>query len=368
MSLDLQTLGYNDAFAAQIRADEAAFTVGRVSFETRGIYHVLIDGGVTMHCELRGLMRKGARDHHAYPVVGDWILVDKQNEKRGLVVRALERKNALIRRETTRNNVDRRGQQLQVLAANVDWGFITSSLNEEWNPRRIERYLGLVRDGGVQPAILLTKADLMDDGGAEAAEATKAIAGNAPVLILSTPTGLGVDQVRRLIQPGDTAVFLGSSGVGKSTLVNALLGNDTMAVAEIREKDGRGRHTTVGRHLLALPEPLKACLIDSPGLRDLGLVDEKAVDAAYDDIVLLAETCKFSDCGHSNEPGCAVQAAIADGSLDAERYESYVKLRDETKAAEKRKELGAERFQREKGKEISKVINKFYKIRPGGKR
>ena len=368
MGLSLSTLGFNDGFAAQVRADEQGFSLGRVSFETRGIYHVLVDGGATMHCELRGLMRKGARDHHAYPVVGDWVLIDKQNEKRGLVVRALDRKNALIRRETTRNNIDRRGQTLQVLAANVDWGFITSSLNEEWNPRRLERYLGLVRDGGVQPAILLTKADLMDDGGAEAAEATKAIAGNAPVLILSTPTGLGVDQVRRLIQPGDTAVFLGSSGVGKSTLVNALLGNETMATAEIREKDGRGRHTTVGRHLLPLPEPLQACLIDSPGLRDLGLVDEKAVDAAYDDILDLAQACKFADCGHSNEPGCAVQAALAAGTLDAERYDSYVKLRDETIAAEKRKELGAEKFQREKGKQIQKAKKTLDKMRSGGKR
>jgi ribosome biogenesis GTPase len=368
MTPTIASLGFNETFAAQVRPDEKGFTVGRVSFETRGIYHVLLDGGQTMHCELRGLMRKGVRDHHAYPVVGDWVLIDKQNEKRGLIVRALERRNALIRRETTRNNIDRRGQLLQVLAANVDWGFITTSLNEEWNPRRIERYLGLVRDGGVQPAILLTKADLMEDAGAEAAEATKAIAGNAPVLILSTPTGLGVDQVRRLIQPGDTAVFLGSSGVGKSTLVNALLGNDTMATAEIREKDGRGRHTTVGRHLLPLPPPLQACLIDSPGLRDLGLVDEKAVDAAYDDILALSRACKFSDCKHGNEPGCAVRAAMSDGSLDAERYESYVKLRDETIAAEKRKELGAERFQREKTKQVSKAIKTIYKIKPGGKR
>jgi ribosome biogenesis GTPase len=218
----------------------------------------------------------------------------------------------------------------------------------------------------VKPAILLTKTDLTDDAGQDALAQTRALAGDTPILLLSAPTGQGLAELKALLGDHATAVFLGSSGVGKSTLVNALLGGEVMATQEVREKDSRGRHTTVGRHLL--PLPWGGCLIDSPGLRDLGLVDEKAVDAAYDDIQALALLCKFSDCRHEAEPGCAVQAAIHDGRLDPERYEAYVKLNKETAAAAKRLELGAERFQRERGRGAQKDLKALYKNRPGGKR
>jgi ribosome biogenesis GTPase len=364
--LSLASLGFDESFAAQVFPHESALIPGRIAFETRGIYHVMLDGGGTVLCELRGILRKGVTDRNAYPVVGDWVLTERQNERRGLIVRALERRNALIRREQARREAERRHSQFQVLAANVDYGLITTSLNEDWNARRLERYLGLVRDAQVQPAILLTKTDLTDDKGAEGLEATRALAGDAPIIPLSMQTGQGLPELKALLGDHSTAVLLGSSGVGKSTLVNALLGNEVMATNEIRERDSKGRHTTVGRHLL--PLPWGGCLIDSPGLRDLGLVDEKAVDAAFDDILALAATCKYSDCQHAQEPGCAVRNAIEAGTLDAERFESYQKLSAETAAAAKRQELGAERFQREKGKGISRVIKDFYKKRPGGKR
>jgi len=364
--LSLASLGFDAGFAAQVKPEEAALVPGRIAFETRGIYHVLLDGGATLLCELRGILRKGVVDRNAYPVVGDWVLTERQNDRRGLIVRQLERRNALIRREQARREAERRASTFQVLAANVDWGLITTSLNEDWNPRRLERYLGLVRDAGVRPAILLTKTDLTDDHGREAEAETLALAGDAPVLRLSAPTGQGVAELRALLDGHCTAVFLGSSGVGKSTLVNALLGGEVMATSEVREKDSKGRHTTVGRHLLPLPEG--GCLIDSPGLRDLGLVDEKAVDAAYDDIQALALQCKFSDCRHEAEPGCAVRAALEGGTLDAGRFEAWQKLSAETAAAAKRLELGAERYQREKGKGVSRLIKDMYKQRPGGKR
>ncbi|HXC62738.1 MAG TPA: ribosome small subunit-dependent GTPase A [bacterium] len=348
MAHTLDSLGWGPSWAAQVGAQESGLLVGRAAFESRGIYHVLLDQGGLLNAELKGILRKGASGHADYPVVGDWVLLERLDDRRGRILRCLPRRNAIVRREQSRREADRRASSLQILAANVDWGLITTSLNEEFNPRRLERYLVLVRESGAQPAILLTKSDLPDDGGAEALEAARAVAGGTPVLLLSVPNGRGIREVRDLLGPHSTAVLLGSSGVGKSTLVNALLGEDTMATAEIREKDSRGRHTTVGRHLL--PLPWGGCLIDSPGLRDLGLSDEGGVEASFEDIALLAATCRFSDCGHSNEPGCAVLAALQDGSLDPDRYDNYLKLRLETAQAQLKRELGTERYQRQKGK------------------
>ncbi len=227
----------------------------------------------------------------------------------------LPRESALIRREQSRNEATRRASNLQMLAANVDWALITSSLNEEWNVRRLERYLGLVREAKIKPALLLTKTDLVKDRGKAIEAEARAIAPDLPILRFNALKGEGIAELKVLLGTQGTAVLLGSSGVGKSTLVNALLGRQEMATGEVREKDQRGRHTTVGRYLL--PLPWGGCLIDSPGLRDLGLTDEHAVDEAFEDITALALTCRFSDCRHEEEPGCAVQAAIADGSLDA---------------------------------------------------
>jgi ribosome biogenesis GTPase len=354
MKPTLSSLGFDAHFSRQLKPNESALLPGRVAFETRGIYHVLLDGGATLLCELRGILRKGVRDRSAYPVVGDWVLCERQNERRGLIVRGLERKNALIRREQSRREAERRASSFQVLAANVDWGLITTSLNEDWNPRRLERYLGLVRDAQVKPAILLTKTDLTNDDGAAALAATREVAGGVPILLLSASTGRGLEELKALLGTDSTAVFLGSSGVGKSTLVNALLGGEVMATNAVREKDHRGRHTTVGRHLL--PLPWGGSLIDSPGLRDLGLVDDKAVEAGYDDILALAEGCRFSDCRHQSEPDCAVQAALNEGRLDAKRYAAYIKLKAETAAAAQRLELGKEAYRRAKDKALGKQL------------
>lgn len=363
--LTLSSLGFDAFFSDAIREDEQALLPGRVAFESRGIYHVLLDGGLQVYGELMGILRKGVRDRNDYPAVGDWVLVERLDDRRGRILRRLPRRNALIRREQSRRDVERRGGLLQVLAANVDWGLITTSLNEDFSPRRLERYLGLVRESQARPAILLTKADLAADGGSEAKATVRAIAGDAPVILLSMPQRKkGLKELRTLLDGRGTAVLIGSSGVGKSTLVNALLGRDEMATAEIREKDSRGRHTTVGRHLL----PLKGggCLIDSPGLRELGLVEEGSVDLSYEDIAALALNCKFSDCGHGNEPRCAVQAALRDGSLDAERYESYLKLKQETAAAALKRALGGETFQRLKGRMLDKTA--AHAPRPGSRK
>lgn len=361
--LSLASLGFDAFFANSITEAERALLPGRVAFESRGIYHVLLDGGAQVNAELMGILRKGVRDRNDYPAVGDWVLVERVDDRRGRILRRLPRRNAIVRREQSRREAGRRAGLLQVLAANVDWGLITSSLNEDFNPRRLERYLGLVRESQARPAILLTKADLAEDRGEEARAAVLAIAGDAPVILLSMVRRRGVKELRALLDGHGTAVLLGSSGVGKSTLVNALLGRDEMATAEVRESDSRGRHTTVGRHLLPLAGG--GCLIDSPGLRELGLVEEASVDLSYEDIALLSARCKFSDCGHSNEPGCAVQGALEAGTLDRERYDSYLKLRAETTQARLRRELGPERYQRQKGKVIHRAIRGLHLDGPG---
>ena len=332
MSVDLAGLGFDSHFAEQILPDEKRLLVGRASFGSRGHYQVMLDHGRTVNAELKGILRKGARgDQGGYPMVGDWLLLEPRDENRAIIVRALERRNALVRREQSRREAGRRASSLQVLAANIDWGLITTSLNEEWNARRLERYIALVRESHARAAVLLTKADLAPDGGKEALRATQALSKDLPVLLMSAPTGQGLDALRALLQGKGTAVMIGSSGVGKSTLANALLGEAVMDTAEIREKDSHGRHTTAGRHLLPLPGG--GCLIDSPGLRDLGLVEEESAAASYEDISDLAQTCRFSDCRHSNEPGCAVRAALENGTLDGARWLSYLKLRNETAAA-----------------------------------
>ena len=368
----LQNLGWSPLFDAQVADDERSLLPGRVAFESRGIYHVLSEAG-NLLCELKGILRKGVKDRSVYPVVGDWVLVEAPNAKpgqsleggRGLIAKLLKRRNAITRRELARGEGERKAGKEQVLAANVDMALLVTSLNEDFNIRRLERYLALALDSGAEPVFLLTKTDLVDDKGKEALELVRGLKQDAKVMLLCAPKNKGVKELRLLLGPGVSAVLLGSSGVGKSTLVNALSGDDIMEVAEIREKDGRGRHTTVGRHLMQLASG--ACLIDSPGLRDLGLREDTNVQDAFDDIAQLSSHCRFSDCQHGNEPGCAVTAAIADGSLPADRYENFRILLAEQNAAIKRSVLGAERFQREKVKAQSKGIKQYYKIVKGSK-
>lgn len=332
MNANLEKLGFDEHFSTQIRPHEIGLQAGRVAFTSHGIYVVAVGSGRNLQAELKGNMRReAAASAEGYPVVGDWLLVEQTNSGQARIVRTLKRRNALIRREQSRREAGRRASSMQTLAANIDWGLITTSLNEEWNARRLERYIALVLESKARPAILLTKADLAPDGGKKALAETQTLAQNLPVLLLSTPSRQGFAKLHGLLGTHGTAVLIGSSGVGKSTLVNALLGEDIMPTAAIRPKDSHGRHTTAGRHLHLLPQG--GCIIDSPGLRDLGLGGEASVDAGYAEIPLLASACRFSDCRHTNEPGCAVRAALESGDLDTERWTAYAKLRDETAEA-----------------------------------
>lgn len=295
----------------------------RVIVQQRNLYRLAADAG-----EIEGRI-SGRFAHEAadggYPVTGDWVAAELKGGA-AVIAQVLPRTTAFTRMAAGT------AKDMQVVAANVDVALLCASLNADLNLRRLERYLATAYESGAAPVILLTKADACEDP-APLIDSVRDIAFGAPVLAVSVRTGQGLDELSALMAPGRTAVLLGSSGVGKSTLVNALAGAELMATREVREDDARGRHTTTHRELILLPSG--ALILDTPGMRELALWDAEAgVAAAFAEttaqVEAIAQGCRFRDCAHDREPGCAVQAAVADGSLDGERWRSFQKLQRET--------------------------------------
>lgn len=258
------------------------------------------------------------------PAVGDWVSVSQRDGGAASILARVERRSVLVRRDPDSDQIE------QVLAANVELVAIFAPL-DRLNLARVERELLVAWESGAKPIVLLTKADLVPEPDAVVEEATRRLA-SADVIVTSGHTGLGVEAVRAALRPNHTAVLLGPSGAGKSTLANALLGEELLKTGAVRAADRRGRHTTTNRQLV--PVPGGGVLIDTPGIRSLGVAaGEESLAAAFADIDALAEGCRFSDCRHDREPGCAVQAAADAGDLDADRLSSFVKLADEIAVA-----------------------------------
>ena len=315
--MHLESLGWDASFADEFQPFEHdGLAPARVAVEHRSEYVVYTQHG-ELRAELTGRLRHG--DEH--PAVGDWVaVVSRADEGRATIHAVLPRRSAFVRKVAWAET------KPQVVAANVDVAFVVSGLDLNFNVRRIERYLTLAWESGAQPVVLLTKADLCDDVESRVYE-VESVAFGVPVHAVSAPHGDGVDTVRSYVPAGRTAALLGSSGVGKSTLVNALVGTELLAVQEIRE-DGRGRHTTSHRQLVPLPDG--GMMLDTPGMRELQLWDaDSGMEAAFQDLESLAGQCRFADCSHGREPGCAVRAALAEGTLDVERFESWRKLQRE---------------------------------------
>ena len=346
-SPDLASRGWNDTRDSELRTHDGCIA-GRVAVEHRGAYVVYTHRG-DLWAEPAGRLRYDAEAGGAMPAVGDWVaLRPLPGEDRAVVVAVLPRASAFSRKEAGLRTRE------QVLAANFDAVFIVTALDADVSARRVERYLTMGWESGAQPVVVGTKADVAEDPAAAVAE-IEAVAIGAPVLCTSASTGEGLDAIEGYVGPGRTAVLLGMSGVGKSTLVNALAGTDVQATNEVRSADGRGRHTTTRRELLAVPSG--GFVIDTPGMRELALWSaDDGLDAAFEDIDALAISCRFRDCAHRGEPGCAVKAAIVSGQLDGERLRSYRKLERELAFLERRQDQAADLAEKRRRKAFSKSV------------
>jgi ribosome biogenesis GTPase len=322
--LDLATLGWNAGLAEKL---EPGLIPGRVLAAHRAAYDVqTADGAVRTRLP-------GRLVHENVDVaVGDWVGLSD-----GLIRTVLPRRSAIVRSAAGRTS------EAQTLAANVDTAFVVTSLGPDLEPRRIERYLVTIWESGATPEIVLTKSDRMDDPWPLVAE-VEAVAVGVAVHVVSALTGDGCDLLHERLAPGTTSVLLGSSGVGKSTLVNRFAGRELMAVKETREDDDEGRHTTTHRELIVLPGG--GMVIDTPGLRELQLWDAGGIEEAFADVEELAGGCRFNDCSHTQEPGCAVLAAVRSGELPSERFQSWRKLQRELRAIELRHDARLRREER----------------------
>jgi len=346
--MPLAELGWTPARARQFAVHAAhQLEPARVVRQDRQSYLVQTDTRV-LPAEVTGRFRHACTSPSNHPAVGDWVAVQPlPGEDRARIHALLPRQTTLQRKAAGSTT------QQQVLAANVDTVLLLAGLDHDLNLRRLERTLELVWDSGALPVLLLNKADLVVDT-AEALREAAAIAPGVPVIALSALEAQGLEQLRPFLQAGSTLVLLGSSGAGKSTLVNALLGVERQRTSAVREDDSRGRHTTTRRELLHLPGG--AMLIDTPGLRQLQLwADEPALPRAFEDIDTLAHACRYVDCQHAAEPGCAVLAAVEEGRLPAERLASYHKLRRELDYLQRQQDSRAQQEENQRWKNIAKA-------------
>jgi ribosome biogenesis GTPase len=312
---------YADAAARLSRAPHAHLQPARVAIEFNQIFRVYSEDG-ELDAVTAGRLKHRAASRAELPAVGDWVAVRKRREEdRGAIVAVLPRRSRFSRKMAGQVTDE------QVVAANVDVIFIVMGLDPDFSARRLERYLLLARKSGASPVVLLTKPDLAPDLQAQVAGVT-AISGEVPVHVVSPKHSQGLEHVSVHLTPGRTGALLGSSGVGKSTIINRLIGEDVRKTRDVREADARGRHTTTHRELVILPDG--GLIIDTPGMRELQLWDvDEAVRETFDDIEALGGACHFTDCRHRDEPRCAVKAAVEEGRLPAERLGSYLKLQDE---------------------------------------
>lgn len=355
MEHPLAAYGWSDRVAALYAAEDRPGTFpGRVARADRGSVLVATPTGTVRADPFGTTARRAGLD--TVPVTGDWLALaagDSGDTGGAAVVAVLPRWSAVSRKDP-----DERVTAEQVLAANVDVLAVVCALDRPVAANRLERMLVAAWDSGARPVVVLTKSDLASDAAGAAAEAASA-ANGVSVVLTSTATGEGVEEVRALLGTNTTLALVGPSGAGKSSLVNRLVGDEVMTTSEVRGSDARGRHTTTARHLV--PVPGGGVLLDTPGLRSLPLWDAGGgVAAAFDDVETLAAGCRFSDCRHEDEPGCAVHDAVETGALDARRLESWAKLRRELESLERRRD---EQARRAEGRRMGRTIRQVQELK-----
>lgn len=318
----LPQLGWNSEFDVHFKPYSIqGYKVGRVVSEQKQLYRLLTDGGDVL-AQVSGKMRFQAAAREDFPAIGDWVIISLHNDgERASIHGILPRQSKFARKTAGTETVE------QIVAANIDTVFLVNALNYDFNVRRMERYLTLAWDSGASPVIVLSKADLCSEVAERVAE-VKEIALGVPVHVISSLTGEGLDQLVSYLEVGKTVAMLGSSGAGKSTMLNYFYGHDIQKVQAVRQGDDRGRHTTTARELVVLPQG--GLIIDTPGMRELQLWGSvSGLQDSFSDVEELARQCRFSDCQHEQEPGCAVQGALQEGVMDQARFASYLKLKKE---------------------------------------
>jgi len=360
--MDLHKLGWMPFFQATFsELDMEGIIPARVVQHHRERYVVASESG-ELDARVSGRLRHEAESRADFPAVGDWVaIIPSPGQGSAVIHRVLPRRGSFSRKAVSAGGPQYGPGKTdqQVLAANIDTVFLVSGLDGDFNLRRIERYVAVAWDSGGTPVIILNKADLRDDID-EIVERVGEVAIGIDIYAVSARDGEGLDIFDNYLTEGRTAVFLGSSGVGKSTIINRLIGEDVLNTNEVRADDSRGRHTTTHRELIVLPRG--GLVIDTPGMREIQMWDdEEGLSRTFEDIEEMARQCRFNDCRHNEEPGCAVRQALEDGRLEPGRYGSYVKMQKEMKHLALRKDVAAQRRQHREWDK--KIRNHFRQVK-----
>jgi ribosome biogenesis GTPase len=350
--VNLEELGYSDWYRDSLRNSAKSDTkVARIIAVDRDRYMIGSEFG-SIPAELTGKLSYCAVTAEDMPCVGDWVLVDYHDQNAHAIVYEILPRKTILRRRSSGAPVD-----YQLIAANIDVAFIVQSCDVDYNLNRLDRYIVMTKDGGIDSILLLTKSDLVEDLNLESMIEEARREHSIDVIPLSSTSGVGYDRFRDTLEKGKTYCLIGSSGVGKSTILNKLVGKEEFATDTVREKSAKGRHTTTRRQLVILDNG--ALFVDTPGMRELGMLGfGLGIDESYEDIAAIAKRCHFADCTHTTQKGCAVLSSVADGELTAERFQSYQKLMKESKYYEM-----TYMEKRKKDKAFGKMVKNYMKAK-----